>query len=412
MPNAAAEMSVGERIRHYRERQGVTQLAVSAQVGRSENWLSKVERGILPVDSFSVLMRMAEVLGCPMADLVGQPLRGAITDTPRHGSVAGIRAAMTGLPATRGDRLGAPVLSADAVGRRVEEAWGIYDGDKARYARLGPVLPELIGHAHRTARTAGADDDAAAARRALISVHHLLQVYLKRLGERELSYLAADRALAMATDLGDLVWAGASTWNLGAIMLNRGEGDLALDLVREMIAVMTPIPDDASPQYVSVYGALHLVAVIACARSGQSGRGWDYLRQAEVIAQRLGADRNDFRTSFGPTNVRMHAVHLAGEEGDPAGALRLADDVDVDAVAGVLPLERTTRYLLEVMQAHRLKGDDLGVLYMLKKIEGQSPEEIKHFQTAREGVRDLMKRASPTWRRDVEALATRMELIV
>jgi transcriptional regulator with XRE-family HTH domain len=408
-----AELRIGDRIRYHRERAGLTQLAVAAQVGRSEDWLSKIERGIVPVDKFSMILQLAEVLGVrDLADLTGHRLNLAATDTPRHASVAAIRAAMNSLPATRGDRLGGSPWTAAALERRVSEAWSIYDGDKARYARLGPELPELLGHAHRTARTAVGDADALLARRSLISVHHLLQVYLKRLGERELAHVAADRALAMATELGDLEWMAASAWNLGAIMLNRGEGDLALELSREMIAMMTPIPEDASPEYVSVYGALHLVAVIACARSGQSGRGWDYLRQAELVAQRLGADRNDFRTSFGPTNVAMHAVHLAGEEGDPTEALRLADQVDVDAVAGILPLERTTRYLIEVMQANRIAGDDLGTLYMLQKIERQSPEEIKHFPTAREGVRDLIRRGRPIYRREVEALAARMGVIV
>lgn len=407
------EMRIGDRIRHYRERAGLTQLAVASRVRRSEDWLSKVERGIIPIDRFSMILAVAEALGIrDLADLVGQPVIVATSDTLSHDSVAGIRAAMTSLPAIRGDELRTPVLSGAAVAARVAEAWNIYDNDKSRYARLGPMLPELIGQASRTARTAAADADALSAHRSLIEVNCLLQVYLKRLGERELARLAADRALTMATDLGDYVWMGAAAWNLGAIMLNRGEGDVALELVRDMIALMTPIPDAATAEYLSVYGALHLVAVIACARSGQAGRGWDYLRDAERVAARLGCDRNDFRTSFGMTNVRMHAVHLAGEEGDPTEALRLADAVDVDAVDGVLPLERITRYLVEVMQANRLAGDDLGTLYMLQKIEALSPEEIRHFPVAREGVRDLIRRGRPIYRRDVEALATRMGVIV
>lgn len=412
MSETSIEMRIGERIRYHRERRGLTQLAVSSQVERSEDWLSKVERGVLPVDSFTMILRLAEVLGVrDLEALTGHKLSLTTPDRPLHNSVGAIRTAMTALPATRGDTLPGPVLTAESLGARVTDAWSIYDHDTARYERLGPILPELIGQAHRTARTAG-DEGAASAQRSLISTYQLLQVFLKRVGERELGWTAADRALTLSSELGDLVWIGASAWNLGAIALNRGEGDIALDIARQMISIMTPIPDDATPEYISVYGALHLVAVIACARSGQSGRGWDYLRQADTIATRLGEDRNDFRTSFGPTNTKMHAVHLAGEEGDFTEALRLADHVDVDAVAGILPLERTTRYLVEVMQANRLKKDDVGTLYMLKRIEAQSPEEIKHFATAREAVRDLIRDGRPIYRRDAEALATRMGVIV
>jgi hypothetical protein len=404
-----SELTLGERVAYFRQRAGLTQLAVAAQVGRSEDWLSKVERGIIPVDSFSMLMNLKQVLGVrALDDLTGRPLNMSVNENPQHSSIAGIRSAMHSLPITRGDALGAPVLSAGAVADRLADAWTIYDTDKARYDRLGATLPDLLAQAHRTARTASSDADALSAQQSLISIYSLLQVYLKRLGEREDARLAADRALALATELGDVTWIGASAWNVGAIMLNRGEGDLALELARQTISIMTPIPDDASPEYISVYGALHLVAVIACARSGQSGRGWDYLRQAEQVAQRLGRDGNAFRTSFGPTNVAMHAVHLAGEEGDPTHALHLADAVDIDAAAAVLPLERTTRYLVEVMQANRLAGDGVATLYMLRKIVEQSPEEARHSQLTREAARELIRNGRPIYRRDAEDLATRI----
>jgi transcriptional regulator with XRE-family HTH domain len=401
----------GDRVRRYRERRGLTQSQAGGMMLRSADWWSKVERGLRPVDKMSNLVRMAEILEIDdLAELTGAPVSYAIADTPHHASVGGIRSAMLGLPDMRGAALPGGVLPQPALARRVEDAWGIYDHDKARYDRLGPVLPELIGQAYRTARTAEGDDSVAA-QRSLISVHHLLQVYLKRLGEKELAWLAADRALTMASDLGDQAWIGASAWNLGAIALNRGDADIALQLAQDAIATMTPIPDDASGEYLSVYGALHLVAVIASARVGQSGRGWDYLRQAEAVARRQGGDANHFRTSFGPTNVLMHGVHLAGEEGDFTEALRLADDVDVAAVMDVLPLERLTRYLVELFQGHRLKGDRLGMLYTLKEIVGLSLVEAKQYSTVREGARDLIRYGGARHRAETEALASALGVI-
>lgn len=409
MPDPISDTPIGERIAHHRIHRGLSQLALGAMVGRSADWVSKVERGVIPVSSFSKLVDLAQALGVKdLKDLTGHPLALAPDDSPEHASVAAIRSAMSALPATRGDTLPGRPLDAGALADRVADAWNIYDQDKARYARLGPVLPELIGQAHRTVRAASGPD-AAPATRSLIEVYHLLQVFLKRLGEPELARLAADRALTLATDTGDFILMGASAWNLGAIMLNRGEGDLAVDLARQMIDIMTPIPDDASAEYVSVYGALHLVAAIGAARSRQSARGWTYLEDARRVAARLGGDRNDWRTSFGPTNVGMHAVHLAGEEGDPVAALHFADDVEI--TPGVLPLERTTRYLIEVMQANRLRKDDLATLYMLKEIEAQSPEEIKYFPVAREAIRDLLERERSIFKADLRGLATRVGVI-
>lgn len=409
MEQQATDTPIGERIAHYRTRRGLTQLALGAMVSRSEDWVSKVERGVIPVSHFRMLVDLAQALGVKdLGDLTGRPLALAPSTSPEHGSVSAIRAAMSALPAIRGDNTPGPALDAPALADRVADAWHIYDHDKARYNRLGPILPDLLGHAHRTARAAGSIH----ATRSLIEVYHLLQVYLKRLGEPELARLAADRALTLATDTGDLTLMGASAWNLGAIMLNRGEGALALDLARQMIGMMSPIPDDAGPEYISVYGALHLIAVIGGARTGvpgQTARSWEYLEQARTVAARLGGDRNDWRTSFGPTNVAMHAVHLAGEEGDSTAALRYADDVEI--VPGVLPLERTTRYLIEVMNANRVRRDDLATLYMLKEIEAQSPEEIKYFPVAREAIRDLLKKDRSIYRADLRALAGRVGVI-
>jgi transcriptional regulator with XRE-family HTH domain len=43
-------------------------------IGRSEAWLSQVERGIRHVDRVSVLIRLAQVLKVTVEDLIGQPL--------------------------------------------------------------------------------------------------------------------------------------------------------------------------------------------------------------------------------------------------------------------------------------------------------------------------------------------------
>ena len=64
-------MSVGERIVIYRRRRGLSQLALANMIGRSEAWLSQVERGIRHVDRVSVLIRLAQVLKVTVEDLIG-----------------------------------------------------------------------------------------------------------------------------------------------------------------------------------------------------------------------------------------------------------------------------------------------------------------------------------------------------
>jgi transcriptional regulator with XRE-family HTH domain len=56
------EGPIGERIRIYRKRRGLSQKELAGLVARSESWLSQVERGIRSVDRLSVLIDIARVL--------------------------------------------------------------------------------------------------------------------------------------------------------------------------------------------------------------------------------------------------------------------------------------------------------------------------------------------------------------
>nr|WP_184080606.1 helix-turn-helix transcriptional regulator [Nocardiopsis mwathae] len=61
----------GQIIRRARRRRGLSQAALAGLVGRSESWLSQVERGKRDIDAHSVLTRMAHVLRLDITDLTG-----------------------------------------------------------------------------------------------------------------------------------------------------------------------------------------------------------------------------------------------------------------------------------------------------------------------------------------------------
>jgi transcriptional regulator with XRE-family HTH domain len=52
----------GRRIARARRRRGLSQAALAGLVGRSESWLSQVERGLRQVDSYNVFTSLAEIL--------------------------------------------------------------------------------------------------------------------------------------------------------------------------------------------------------------------------------------------------------------------------------------------------------------------------------------------------------------
>jgi len=65
---------VGARIARWRRRRGLSQVALAGLVGRSESWLSQVERGLRHVDSLAVLRDLSRVLRVDLEMLAPSPM--------------------------------------------------------------------------------------------------------------------------------------------------------------------------------------------------------------------------------------------------------------------------------------------------------------------------------------------------
>jgi hypothetical protein len=264
----------------------------------------------------SVLLELARVLRIrDVSALTGRPVIALTSDdVAEHDSVPAIRRALTAQPSALGRDLPGEAQTADELAENVVEAWRIYEQETVRYDVVGPLLPQLLAEAYHAADEASGSALPAIIRQQ-VSIYHLLQIFLRRVGEPTLAQIAADRALALADQMADAVLISASAWNLCSVLTPAGHVGESADLALSTIG-RYPLTADSSPEHISVHGALHLAAVIASVRAGRASTAWDLLGQARVLAERLGQDRNCFRTSFGPTNVAMHGVHLAAEEGD------------------------------------------------------------------------------------------------
>ena len=69
--NSSDREVAGQRIARARRRRGLSRAVLAGLVGRSESWLSQVERGKRGIDSHSVLVRLAEVLRVDIEELTG-----------------------------------------------------------------------------------------------------------------------------------------------------------------------------------------------------------------------------------------------------------------------------------------------------------------------------------------------------
>ncbi|MFK0140402.1 helix-turn-helix domain-containing protein [Streptomyces murinus] len=138
------EQALGRRIAAGRKRRGLSQKEFAALLMRSEAWLSQVERGVRRIDRMTVLGKVADVLGVPVAELAaGAPLMATAAEDTSSGAgrLRLLLSAPHALKALVGrERDGAP---ADVTALRTE-------------VELGACPPRCLWRPDRTAGDTGA----------------------------------------------------------------------------------------------------------------------------------------------------------------------------------------------------------------------------------------------------------------
>jgi transcriptional regulator with XRE-family HTH domain len=275
-------MSVGERIAIYRRRRGLSQLALANMIGRSEAWLSQVERGLRHVDRVSVLIRLAQVLKVTVEDLIGQPLSLAPNGGIEFRAIPTLRAALTDyevIPATFGIALGeGPVRDLPSLRRNVDQANRLYQA--AHYDEAGLLCSRLIGEAQRATRELTGDDRRGAFR-VLAETYHITAKTLNKVGETELAWIAAERSRPRnGAEVPLLLAAGA--YHLGHVFLRATQVEQAAGVAMTAARALEPGLATATPEHLSAWGALHLTALIAVARQDDRVTVRQLLREARV----------------------------------------------------------------------------------------------------------------------------------
>jgi transcriptional regulator with XRE-family HTH domain len=69
---------VARRVAEARRRKGLSQLEFAGLIGRSESWVSKVETGVIGLDSLSLTEKISEVLGVPLQHLLALDARNGV----------------------------------------------------------------------------------------------------------------------------------------------------------------------------------------------------------------------------------------------------------------------------------------------------------------------------------------------
>ena len=385
-------LPAGRRVAVLRRRAGLTQAGLALRIHRSKSWVEKVERGAHVIDNIATLSQVADALGVPLAVLREDldPRR------PGHDALVPLRRALISWRADVEPRP-AEQLRADVLA-----TGDMWQAVRTNYSTVAPLIPPLLAEAQAAVDGTSGDDR----RYALLTLAYVCQVAQEvaaRLGEPDLSWIAAERALSAAQEAGAPVQAAVGGWRVAHAFLRLGDVDSARSAAD---AATTMLPTETSAAALSARGALRLVGAVAAAREGDRHDVVALLDEARATADELGEDRNDGWQTFGPTNTGVHAVAVAMDLGDPDGALAAAEAVD----PGRLPtLERQATH--RVVLAHALhvrrRGDE--AYRQLVLAERLNPEGLPHDMLARELVGAMLRRKGrqPA---GLGALATRLRV--
>ncbi|MGX6604848.1 helix-turn-helix domain-containing protein [Micromonosporaceae bacterium Da 78-11] len=387
MRGLGQDLTIGERISWYRRRRGLSQDVLAGIVGRTVDWLSKVENNRIDLDRLSVIRTVAEALDVSVGDLVGEPTLLEWTADSGTRTVSAIRDSLLNYrqlsPFAQPHAGDAPSIA--ELRRDVDLVWRAYQD--SRYGYVVSQLPGLLSSSQR-ATAACSSDDQPAAFGLLGLTYQVTAVLLTKLGEAELAWIAAERGLTAAQRSEDKVVIGSLLRAVTHTLQSSGRFAEATQLTRDALAHLQPGLAEASPEYLSVYGTLLLAGSVAAARADDRGSVQDFLQEADETARRLGGDRNHLWTAFGPTNVSIHRVTAAMDLGDIEFAADLGRRIQTTA----MPVERRVRHSLEVARALSAKNRTDEALAEVLEAEQIAPEQVRHHAISRQLVQTWMRR--------------------
>ncbi len=387
------ELPIGRRVAYWRGRRKMSQQVFADRLGKSKSWVDKVERGVRRLDKFSVVYEIADVLQVDVQLLLGKDVerRPETQNCIDQVEVEEIRAALE-----RYDQMSAffqavphsPPLA--EMRKAVSHAWLTYQ--HAKYGVLARTLPRLLRDAQAADSAHASGAEARDAAHLLGQVYQIASSALRKVGEHELSWLAADRSIAVSQRAGDQLLAGLASYRVGSALLALGRVRPALEVNVNIANRLAPTHHDGNKSdRLSVYGMLLLNGAMAAARIGDSATVRDLLCGAEQASLELGGDFNHYWTSFGPTNVQLHRCATAVELGDGRTAVETHERIDPVGFAAMLP-ERRAHHYLDIARGYTQIGNVDKASEMLLEGDRLAPSEIRCRPLAHEVLSDVLRR--------------------
>jgi transcriptional regulator with XRE-family HTH domain len=226
-------LTIGERVAWYRRRRGLSQEVLAGLIGRTADWLGKIENNRIELDRLSVIKSLADVLDVSLGDLLAEP--SLVEWSPESGmeTVPALRAALMEYRAITS--LGIPGAESttpdlDELRQETAKLWTAYQA--SRFGYVTGQLPGLLARAQAAADSLNgrAQEEA----RGLLGLtYQLAATQLTKLGETDLAWIAADRGLSVVRPVGDPAITGSLFRSVSHALLSTGRYQDAVRLTTD-----------------------------------------------------------------------------------------------------------------------------------------------------------------------------------
>ncbi|RSS83477.1 DNA-binding protein [Streptomyces sp. WAC05292] len=391
----------GRRARAARDRAGLTRAVAGGLVGRSAEWVKAIETGAIGMPRLPMLIRMATVYECDIADLTGDERITAATYTKAvHASLPAVKRALTTYQLTAGED---EPESAEVLAARVRQAWKLWHGDGDHRTRVAALLPDLLADAQRSVRAwEGAE------RRRLLAlqaqVYHLAQLYLAFQPEPELITMVGDRSMTAAQDADSPRAIAGAAWYMNHIYRDANTAAEARVELAEQAAALQRRDD---PEGLARWGLLQLAASLSYAKTGRAGLAWRYWDRAKDAARQLGEGYVHPWLIFGHGIVDAYALDIHLGLVQPGKAVEAAAALDLRAVPSAT---RRARHLVEAARAYGMQQEGVAAVALLGMAYRTSPETVRFSTHARMVLPEFAKAGPPTVREDARELTLALGL--
>ncbi|MEU3990757.1 helix-turn-helix transcriptional regulator [Streptomyces platensis] len=410
---AGSELTLGKKIAKARRRKGWPQRDLAAMIGRSESWVSQVERDVIPVNSLDALRQISDVLGISLAELLAAapPERSPVSARRPSGSTRVVRnlgpeegddpvrrrellaaaavvfaSPLAGAAPAEASTL-APLedhllygtatvpkrseVSPAGVAAAVKASW--QDFRAARYDTLARNLPGRIAQAQ-------ALEPAELSATAVADLYNIATRLCIKLGEDGLVAITADRALNSARIGGDALTIAEAHRMVSSAWRRQGHLARATDIV--VRAAQDVRADRSTPETARLSANVSLLATAAytAAKMGDRPTAHALIGEAAEAAE-AGRTSPEARTDTGTQQVLLHQLSVHYLLGDAGQAIDLAKTINPAALPTA---ERQGRFFTDVARCFDQWGKPEQCYRALLAAERAAPQEIR-----RGAVKDL-----------------------